>query len=133
MRDFIKIFEKNRFSEKAIALIKRTINLSKMLEEESSKAQDRKDTVLKNRANISPEHFDDIMSQISKESKASRDKISQQTRSMRSMMTRGIATGSVFTGFGGEQLDLMKKMKQNPTITEQIEVTKQWWAQANKE
>ena len=62
MRDFIKIFEKSRFSEKAIALIKKTINLRKIIEQESNKVQERKDMIKKNRGNISVEQYSDIMS-----------------------------------------------------------------------
>jgi hypothetical protein len=35
--------------------------------------------------------------------------------------------GTAFTGFKGEQLEYLRNMQMNPSITEQIDIIKEWW------
>lgn len=82
MRDFIKIFEKNKFSERAIDIIKQTINTKKFALKDEKRNSEMRNGRMKTGGKTATNEFSDMVSQVSKESKFSRDKISLHSKSL---------------------------------------------------
>lgn len=123
MRQFIKIFEKDKFSDKAISKIKEqcAANSEKNKQPRSLAIGDMNS------------RWDDTRSHMSCRSKASTSRYSRlggARGSSVSLMQGSTYAHSMTTG-NNMMMKNLREMEFNPSIYEQITVTKDWWKEIN--